>query len=117
MNEVYAASLREREQRQQQRQQQAQEREAKHQAAMAEIRANTDKLRHDPDITDPVIQGTSWTAVAEDQRKSSELSREQALAKVAELKADPLWVKRYVTGDFQTGAEMLALQKIIARGK
>lgn len=46
-----------------------------------------------------------------------ELNPQQAAAKLEELKADPVFVKKYMAGDAQAGREMLALQKIITRRK
>lgn len=45
------------------------------------------------------------------------LTPQTASEKMEELKSDPVFVKKYVSGDAQAGREMLALQKIISRSK
>lgn len=45
------------------------------------------------------------------------MSREQAVARVAELKKDVAWSARYLNGDAEAAREMLGLNKIITAGQ
>lgn len=47
----------------------------------------------------------------------SVMSKDQAVARVAELKKDAAWTARYLNGDAEAGREMMALSTIISAGK
>lgn len=53
----------------------------------------------------------------EGQTQGGIMTRDQAVAKVAELKADSAWVKRYLDGGSVEKREMLSLNTIIAGGQ